>query len=102
MSKDPVDYRMNVHLFGATSSPGCANFTLKRTAQDNEEEFGPTTANHLRRNFYVDDGLMSCPTIEEAKLSIKSVKEMCRRGGFNLHKFVSTEKEVIKSIPESD
>ena len=102
MSKDPVDYRMTVHLFGATSSPGCANFALKRTAQDNEEEFGSTTANHLRRNFYVDDGLMSCPTVEEAKLSIKSVKEMCKRGGFNLHKFVSNEKEVIKSIPESD
>jgi len=30
------------------------------------------------------------------------VKEMCRRGGFNLHKFVSNKKEVNKGIPESD
>ena len=33
-SKDPIEYRMTVHLFGATSSPGCANFALKKTAQD--------------------------------------------------------------------
>ena len=89
ISKDPLDYHMTVHLFGATSSPGCAHFALKGTAQDNEEEFGPTTANYLRRNVYVDDGLMPCPTVEEAKLSIKSVKEICKRGEFNLNKFVS-------------
>ena len=26
---DPVEYRMTVHLFGATSSPGCANLRLR-------------------------------------------------------------------------
>ncbi|MES9904690.1 MAG: DUF1759 domain-containing protein, partial [Sedimenticola sp.] len=31
-SKEPVEYRMTVHLFGATSSPGCSNFGFKRTA----------------------------------------------------------------------
>lgn len=30
------EYRMTVHLFRAVSSPSCANFTLKRTANDNE------------------------------------------------------------------
>ena len=64
-SKDPIEYRMTVHLFGATSSPGCANLPL---------------------TFYVDDGLKSCATIEEANHLIKLVKEilMCRREGFNL------------------
>jgi len=61
VSKNPVEYRMTVHLFGATSSPGCANFAL-----------------------------------------IRSVKEMCRRGGFNLQKFVSNKKEVLKNIPTVD
>ena len=27
-SKDPVEFRMTVHLFGATSYPGCANYAL--------------------------------------------------------------------------
>jgi len=93
---------MTVHLFGATSSPGCANFALKKTAQDSECELGSAAANFLRNDFYVDDGLKSCPTIEEANHLIRSVKEMYRRGGFNLQKFVSNKKEVLKNIPTLD
>ena len=101
-AKDPVEYRIMVHLFEATSSPGCANFALKRTAEDHESEFGADAANFLRREFYVDDGLKSCPTVEESNRLIPSVKEMCLRGGFNLQKFISNKKEVMKNIPESD
>ena len=31
-SGEPIELRMTVHLFGATSSPGCANFGLKKIA----------------------------------------------------------------------
>ena len=47
LSKDPTDYGMTVHLFGATSSPSCANFALKKTADDYEEEFGAQAANFI-------------------------------------------------------
>ena len=33
---------------------------------------------------------------------MRQTKEMCTRGGFNLHKFTSNEKEVIESIPVED
>ena len=33
------EYRMTVHIFGATSSPSCANYALKRTAMDNKEHY---------------------------------------------------------------
>ena len=56
-TKDPVEYRMTVHLFGARSSPGCANLALKTTAEDNEKDLGTETARFLIKNFYVDDGL---------------------------------------------
>lgn len=102
LSKDPTDYRMTVHLFGATSSPSCANFALKKTADDYEEEFGAQAANFIRHNFYVDDGLKSVPTEEEALNLVKNVKKMCSKGGFNLHKFLSNSKEVIKGIQQSD
>jgi len=98
-SKQPKEYRMTVHLFGATSSPGCSNFTLKSTANDNEKEIGSAAADFVRDDFYVDDGLKSVPSVGEAVKLIKDVKEMCKRGGFNLHKFVSNNKEVIHSIP---
>ena len=65
-TKDPQEYRMTVHLFGATSSPGCTNFALKSTANDYKNEFGPAAANFLRNDFYVDDGLKSVPSVSEA------------------------------------
>ena len=82
------------HLFGATSSPSCANFALKKTADDYEEEFGAQAANFIRHNFYVDDGLKSVPTVEEALNLVKNVKQMCSKGGFNLYRFLSNSKEV--------
>ena len=33
-SSSIMKYQMVVHLFGATSSPSCANFCLRKTAQD--------------------------------------------------------------------
>ncbi|XP_028412945.1 uncharacterized protein LOC114535824 [Dendronephthya gigantea] len=101
-SKEVETYRITVHLFGAASSPGCSNFALKQTADDNERDIGERAAEFLRKNFYVDDGLKSVPSIDEAISLISQTKEMCSRGGFNLHKFVSNKKEVIKEIPEED
>ena len=93
---------MTVHLFGAASSPRCSNFALKTTADDNERSLRSAPAEFLRRDFYVDDGLKSLPSVEEAIDLVNSVKEMCNRGGFNLHKFTSNSKEVIQRIPASD
>ena len=61
-----VEYRMTNHLFGAGSSPGCANFALRRIATDREEEFGHDVANFVRDNFYVDDDLQLVLTVAEA------------------------------------
>jgi len=101
-SKEPEEYRMTVHLFGATSSPGCANFALKATANDHENEFGARAADFLRNDFYVDDGLKSVPSVQEAIELVNDSKGICSKGGFNLHKFVSNSKEVLKTIPEPD
>ena len=93
---------MTVHLFGAMSSPGSANVALKSTADDHRAEFGVDAANFLRNGFYVDDGFKSVGTVHKAVKLIKNTKVMCDKGGFNLHKFVSNSKEVLKEIPESD
>ena len=65
-SEDPVEFRMNVHLLGATSSPACASFGLKKIADDHERECGSMAANFVRENFYNDDGLISVASTEEA------------------------------------
>ena len=60
------DYKMLVHIFGAKSSPCCANKALNRTAQDNEDNYPPEVVKTVRRNFFVDDVFKSVPSTEQA------------------------------------
>ena len=57
LCKEPQDYQMLVHLFGATSSPSCASYALRKTATDNQGEFDIQMIDTLNRNFYVHDCL---------------------------------------------
>ena len=99
---DLREYRMNVHLFGASSSPACANFGLKKAAEDGEKEFGSKAANFIRSNFYVDDGLNSVETQSEAISLIKESQAICYKAGLRLHKFTSNCREVISEISPED
>lgn len=96
---EPKEFRMTVHLFGAISSPSCANFALRRTAMDNELQFGTAAANTLRKNFYVDDMLKSVESVESAIQLVLAVRQMCSAGGFRLTKFLSNSREVLETIP---
>ena len=40
LSQSLHEYQMNVHLFGAISSPSCANYAVRKTADDTENEVG--------------------------------------------------------------
>ena len=98
----PKEFRMTVHLFGATSSPGCANYGLKKIAEDNEEENGLEVSNFVKKDFYVDDGLKSVTTVSEAVSMIHNTKDLLARGGLRLHKFVSNSNEVLATIAHED
>ncbi|XP_006822329.1 uncharacterized protein LOC102807461 [Saccoglossus kowalevskii] len=102
LDQEPIEFRMTVHLFGATSSPGCANFALKASADLYEDEYGTAAAEFVRKDFYVDDGLKSVASPSEAIHLIESSKLLCKRGGFRLHKYISNSKEVIESISPSE
>jgi len=95
------DYRMNVHLFGATSSPGVATFGLRRLAED-YSSISTKAAEFLKRDFYVDDGVTSVETVQEAKELIEAATKICSKGNVRLHKFLSNNKEVLSSVPESE
>ncbi len=100
-SKEFKEYEMCVHVFGAVSSGSCANYALQKTAAENEIEFGAEAAATLRSNFYVDDMLKSLSNSEDAVHLIRNIINMCEAGGFNLTKFVSTDKTVLESLPTS-
>ncbi|CAB4026323.1 Hypothetical predicted protein [Paramuricea clavata] len=90
------------HLFGAVSSPGCANFGLRKTVQDGESEFGKDIANFVRTDFYVDDGLKSVKTTGDAINLITKSQAMCAKAGLCLHKFASNSVEVLEAVPAED
>ncbi|XP_065109942.1 uncharacterized protein [Paramisgurnus dabryanus] len=95
----PSVFRMCVHLFGAASSPGCANFGFKHLAARGEGEFSQAAARFIQRNFYVDDGLTSVETDTEAIQLVREARDLCKSGKLHLHKFASNSKQVIASLP---
>ena len=98
---DPVTYRMKVHLFGAKSSPGCANFGLKYLAGLHKDEH-PDGAHFIQNEFYVDDGMTSKETISETIKTFHDAKSICSKGSIVLHKVMSNSPEVMEHIPEED
>ena len=98
----PQEYRMTVHLFGAVYSPASANFGFRRIACDFKVKYGDEASQFLKRNFYVDDGLKSVQSTEQATELIKATRAMCMAGGLQLHKFASNDKEVLKAVAPED
>ena len=80
------EYQMSIHLFGAVSSPACANFALLKTAKDNSQHFSADVTSTVRRNFYVDDCLKSLSLVEDAIAHISDLLSLLQRGGFRLTK----------------
>ena len=81
MTQPPVDYAMNVFLFGATCSPSCAAFALK-AAEDNLTGASNHAVQTIFKNFYVDDLLKSCRSVEEASALVSELCPLLKSGGF--------------------
>lgn len=98
---EPEEYMITVHLFGAVSSPTCANFALKKTAFDNQADFHSETVKTVEQNFHMDECLKSVDS-EDTILLQSRPSQLLKRGGFRLTKWLSNKRKVIESVPESD
>ncbi|XP_057687730.1 uncharacterized protein LOC130913275 [Corythoichthys intestinalis] len=98
----PVEYRMTVHLFGAVSSPSCANYALRKTADDHAGQFPAEVVATVKNNFYVDDLLKSLSSEKEAIQMVQNLTALCQRGGFNLSKWISNSRSVLTTIPQEN
>lgn len=54
------------------------------------------------RNFYVDDGLSSFPTANEAITVLKRTKEMLAESSIKLHKVASNSHAVMDAFPPEE
>lgn len=102
LDADAKDYRMLVQIFGAASSPCIATHALKRTVIDNKTEFSEEASQTVDRNFYVDDLLKSVQTPEQAISLVEELTCLLRKGGFRLTKWISNDKSVLATIPDTE
>ena len=79
-------HKIVVHLFGATSSPSCANFCLNQTAHEFGHLYPSMIAEAVLHNFYADDCLVSISTDKEALTMQQKLTELLARRGFQLTK----------------
>ncbi|CAB4010492.1 Hypothetical predicted protein, partial [Paramuricea clavata] len=94
----PEEYQMTSHIFGATDSSCCANYCLKRTAEDNKAEFSEEAVNTVKKDFYVDDLLKALPSELQAIRLANELIKLLKRGGFRLAKWMSNSREVLANI----
>lgn len=102
MSKEIVEYRMKVHVFGNSPSPAVATYGLRRTARQGLLLYGEEAAKFVERDFYVDDGLKSVPTEEDAINLLRNTQEMLATANIRLHKIASNRENVLKAFPVED
>ena len=82
LSRALAEYQMTVHLLSAVPSPACANFALRKTADDNVQHFSSDVTNTIKRNFYVDDCLKSLPSVKDAIAHVNELYSLLQGGGF--------------------
>jgi hypothetical protein len=78
-------------------TPAVATLGLRKTAQSGESEYGQHVTNFVTNDFYVDDGLTSCPTADEAIKVMKDTQEALKKyGNLRLHKFACLTSVFVK------
>ena len=90
-------YQYTRHIFGAKSSPTCANFVVQQTARHNVKSF-PVASKAVFTSFHVDGFLQSVPCESDAVLIASQLVKMLAEGGFKLTKFVTNSLEVYNSL----
>ena len=86
-------------MFGAASSPTCANYALQRVGIDNKDQ-SPIAAKAIANNFYMDDFMKSFQTVEEGKQIFRQLQPLLSKYGFELKKWISNEESINELIPE--
>ncbi|XP_064864890.1 uncharacterized protein LOC135564299 [Oncorhynchus nerka] len=97
-----TEYRMKVHVFGNSPSPAVAIYCMRRAALQGEKEHGTEPKQYGVRNFYVDNGLTSVATTEEAINILRKTQAMLVESNMKLHKIASNSKTVMEAFPMED
>jgi hypothetical protein len=89
---------MRVQVFGNRPSPAIATIGFRKAAETSLIEYDEHVVNYVTRNFYMDDGLTSHPTTEEAVNVVKDTKDaiyVCIKNHLtNLTSWLPSQKKI--------
>lgn len=97
---DPiVNYQLNRVTFGLSCSPFLAIRVLHQLIVDEGSSF-PRASEVLKNNIYVDDILAGADTVKEALELQYELRELLKKGGFTLKKWMSNTPELLSSVTD--
>ncbi|GFY26310.1 DUF1758 domain-containing protein [Trichonephila clavipes] len=94
------EYRLTTVTYGTSCAPYLSTRTLTQLAFDERERY-PLASFATLHHFYVDDLLSGAATEKEAVELVWQLKEMMKKGGFNLRKWQSNSEIVIKEVAKN-
>lgn len=83
--------------FGTASAPYLAVRTLQQLARDEGVDC-PEASEIILNDFYMDDLMSGCETVEEGIKLSKDIAKILDKGGFQLQKWSSNKEEVLDEI----
>lgn len=92
-------FRLKTVTYGTSSAPFLATRTLKQLSDD-IKIINPQISDIVKRDFYVDDLMTGCNTIEEGKQLQMKLTEILNNSGFELRKWASNRPEVLQNLPD--
>ena len=101
-NNDIVQFRAVGHVFGCASSPGVAAYCLKFATHLPYAQSYEKGGQYIRSSMYIDDGLSSAATPEEAVQTLQEATKILRNCNIRLHKFMSNSREVLAALPPSE
>ncbi|UYV64523.1 hypothetical protein LAZ67_3001090 [Cordylochernes scorpioides] len=91
------EYNLLTVTYGLACAPYLAIRTLHQIAHEVQVS-NPRVSKNIREDFYVDDLLTGCPTVEDAKGLMQQLIAVLGSGGFVLRKWVSNETSIIEDL----
>ncbi|XP_049883064.1 uncharacterized protein LOC126378728 [Pectinophora gossypiella] len=87
--------------FGTASAPYLAVRSLHQLAYDDGKDY-PLATERVLKEFYMDDLMTGCKSVEEGRQIYTELTELLKGGGLELQKWSSNNEELLKEINMED
>jgi len=91
-------YQLRTVSYGTSCAPHLATRTLIQIAQDYESQY-PEACDLIKSNFYVDDCLFTCDSVNKAIELREDLCNIFKQCGMSLLKWISNDANIMKQIP---